>query len=266
MMLIGIAIIAVLSLYIVAQFIVPDNKTEKYYDYNWSHIWTKKDKEARKEADCKPITTIHRKLGKLNPHIWIVPDSCEQGLPHTRSIDIIAIPKSYPKDRLEKTLEHELIHLYQRSMPDSWRKFYRIKWNYELYSEPPIGISKDLIEDRRSNPDTADSPWVCWRNRYWAIPVYTDINNLSLSKAIVKWYDSSISAVSLKPPEEWVLFFGLSVYQMEHPHEISAEFLAGPLRRMPNCDDLVEELPENASPAMRILDDSWRYDEMYPLI
>jgi hypothetical protein len=68
------------------------------------------------------------------------------------------------------------------------------------------------------------------------------------------------------PPDDWILFFGANVSQSEHPHEITAEFLAGPLKRMPECDDLVNELPVNASPALQILDDSWRFDEMYPLV
>ena len=262
----GVGIIAFLTLFIVAHFVVPDNKKEKYYDYDWSAGWSTLDAKARTGADCKPITTIHRKMGQVSPYIWIVPDSCEQGLPHTRSVDVIAIPKSFPKERLEFTLGHEKIHLLQRAMPDSWRKFYRLKWGYEIYKEAPVGMPENLVKMRRANPDTADAPWACWRSRYWPVPVYKDVNNLSLSKAVIKWFNSSDLSITSQPPEEWLYFFGKDVFQVEHPHEISAEYLAGPLRRNPNCDDLVEEMPDDAPPAMRALDEAWRYDEMFPLV
>jgi hypothetical protein len=151
-------------------------------------------------------------------------------------------------------------------MPDSWRKFYRFKWQYEIYKEPPVGMPEHLIRKRRSNPDTADAPWACWRNRFWTVPVYNSETNLSLKHASVKWFNSSDLSISNKPPEEWIFFFGNTIHQTEHPHEISAEFLAGPLKRLPDCDDLVKELPENAAPALKFLDNAWRFDEMYPLI
>jgi len=262
----GLGIVVFLTLFIVAQFVIPDDKKEKYYDYDWSTTWSELDKKARKGANCKPISIIHRKMGIVSPYIWIVPDSCEQGLPHTRSADVIAIPKSFPKERLQFTLEHEKIHLFQRMMPDSWRKFYRLKWNYEIYSEPPVGMPVELIKRRRANPDTADAPWACWRNRHWPVPVYKDQYSLSLSKATIKWYDASSSSIKDTPPDEWTFFFGPDVFQMEHPHEISAEFLAGPLKRIPDTDELVEELSDDASPALKYLDDAWRFDEMYPLL
>jgi hypothetical protein len=262
----GLGIIVFLTLFIIAQFVIPDKKDEKYFDYDWSSIWTPLDRKAREGADCRPISIIHRKLGKVSAYIWIVPDSCEQGLPHTRSHEVVAIPKSYPKARLEMTLEHEKIHLYQRLHPDSWRKFYKLKWKYELYTEPPVGIPASLIKNRRSNPDTADAPWVCWNKFYWPVPVYENEYKLSLKHATIKWYNSNDSSISTKPPEEWLLLFGSSVFQSEHPHEISAEYLAGPLARIPDTDELQEELDDDAPPAMKALDEAWRYDEMYPLI
>jgi len=262
----GLGVVLFLTLFIVAQFVVPDSNTDRFYDYNWSESWSELDKKARKGAVCQPITTIHRKMGKISAHIWIVPDSCEQGLPHTRAVDVIAIPKNFPKARLALTLEHEKIHLYQRLHPDSWRKFYRIKWRCEIYKQPPVGMPKELIKMRRANPDTADAPWVCFMNRHWPVAVYRSVTDLSLSKAPVKWWDQLDTSVNMRPPEAWTTFFGADVHQHEHPHEISAEFLSGPLKRLPDCDDLEEDLPEDAPPALRLLDEVWRHDELYPEI
>jgi len=253
--LLGLFILLIIC-YIIAQFVIPDaGLSEKYYDYDWSSKWSDLDSKARKGADCKPLSTIHKKIGGLSAWIWIVPDSCEQGLPHTRAVDVIAIPKSYPHYRLASTLDHEVVHLYQRLMPDSWAKFYKLKWNYEIYSEPPVGLPRELLNMKRANPDTAIAPWCCWVNRYWPVPVYKDVDDLSLSGAPVKWWDQNTNIVSTTAPDSWDNFFGLGVHQVEHPHEISAEFLAGPLKG---------DLPENASQAMKLLKDAWSIDKMYP--
>jgi hypothetical protein len=258
-----VILIVVLILFISAQYIIPDKKvSEKYYNYDWSSKWTELDFKARMNADCKPIATIHRNMGRLSPLIWIVPDSCEQGLPHTRSVDVIAIPKSYPKERLASTLEHELIHLYQRIMPDSWSKFYKLKWHYEIYNEPPVGMPVELTKMIRANPDTASAPWCCWMNIYWPVPVYISKSNLSLSKAPIKWWNQSNNTISDTAPEEWKHFFGYEINQNEHPHEISAEFLSGPIK---NRDENFNSLSES-NVALRLLNEAWDEDKMYPVV
>jgi len=228
---------------------------ETYYDYDWSSSWSELDRRARLGADCKPLATIHRKFGKLSAWIYIVPDSCEQGLPHTRAVDVIAIPKSYPKDRLASTLDHEVVHLYQRLMPDSWAKFYKQKWNYDIYKESPVGMPEDLVKRKRANPDTALAPWCCWSNIYWPVSIYE--SDLSLSKAPTKWWNQENNTISTNAPDSWSAFFGPDINQLEHPHEISAELLAGPLKA---------DLPNNASPAMILLKKAWNQDNMYPSV
>ena len=263
----GFGIILFLILFIVAQFVrINELNADTFFDYDWSENWSEFDRKARVGANCKPITTIHRKMGEISPYIWIVPDSCEQGLPHTRAVDVIAIPKSFPKSRLASTIEHEKIHLYQRIMPDSWSKFYRFKWNYEIFKEPPVGMPQELKIMRRSNPDTAAAPWACWMKKFWSVPVYKNKYDLSLSKAKVMWWNQSNNTISSTPPDEWIVFFGNDVHQSEHPHEISAEFLAGPLKRIADSDVLEEELTDTSSRALRLLDDAWRYDQIFPLV
>jgi len=261
----GLVTIIILTLFIVAQFVIPTNFKEKFLDVDWSACWAKYDAAARANADCKPLVVINRKMGKVSPFVWIVPDSCEQGLPHTRAVDIIAIPKSLPKQRLAHTLEHEKIHLFQRANPSGWAKFYRIKWRYELYTKPPVGMPSELITMRRSNPDTADSPWCCWMNLYWPVPVYQSPHKLSLSNAIVKWWNQNDGSVT-STPEEWLNFFGTDIHQIEHPHEISAEWLAGPLYVNPNDCNGEVELPPDASQALRLLKDAWEEEDMMPII
>jgi hypothetical protein len=180
-------IIALMIVLFIILIFLNTSNNETYYDYDWSSSWSDLDRKARLGADCKPLATIHRKFGQISAWIYIVPDSCEQGLPHTRAIDVIAIPKSFPKQRLASTLDHEVVHLYQRLMPDSWAKFYKQKWNYDLYKEPPVGMPDELIKRKRANPDTALAPWCCWSSIYWPVSVYEA--DLMLSTAPIKWWN-----------------------------------------------------------------------------
>jgi hypothetical protein len=230
---------------------------EPYFDYDWSVNWSKYDKAARIDADCKPIYKIHRKMGEQSLWIWTTPKTCEQGLPHTRGIDVIAIPDGYPQEHLPPLLDHEHVHILQRLMPDSWAKFYQLKWFYRIYSEPPVGMPKELIKFRRANPDTANEPYCCWKSRWWPVAVYKSEKSLSLSGAPVKWWDQETGKISTEPPEAWVAFFG-SVHQSEHPHEISAEYLSGPLR--------LGKRPETMPAGMKVLADSWKEGAQFPII
>jgi hypothetical protein len=134
-------------------------------------------------------------------------------------------------------------------MPDSWNRFYKLKWYYDIYSKPPVGLPAELIEMRRANPDTSIMPWWCWKSRYWSVPVYKNANSLRLSESIIKWWDQTTGAISIKPPDDWTAFFGEGIHQNEHPHEITAEFLSGPL--------FDNAIPSDAPPAMKILRKAW---------
>jgi hypothetical protein len=239
---------------------IPKSKSDIFLDYDWSESWSPLDKKARENADCKPTLKIHRKIGSTDAWIWIVPKTCEQGLPHTRSIDVVALPADYPTQRLPDLLEHERIHLLQRRMPDSWERFYRIIWDYDLYTKPPVGMPEYLIRLIRANPDTASKPWVCWRKRWWSVPVYLNENELSLSRAAIKWWDQEKNVVSKTAPDDWRTFFGLNINQGEHPHELTAEFLSGPLKK--------GALPDGASEALVRLRKAWDYnsDPQFPSV
>jgi hypothetical protein len=230
---------------------------EPFFDYDWTDKWSEYDKKARLSADCKPIYKVHRKMGQQSVWVWTVPESCEQGLPHTRGIDVIAIPENYPKEQLPPLMDHEYIHILQRLMPESWARFYRIKWFYNIYNSAPVGMPQELIELRRANPDTANEPYACWKSRWWPIAVYPSKTDLSLRKAYVKWWDQETGVVKKMPPEDWTAFFGV-INQSEHPHEISAEYLSGPLR--------LGKKPNNMPPGMAALAAAWKTDAQFPVI
>ena len=235
---------------------IPKIKQVEYFDYDWSDKWTALDKVARKGQDCKPGIKIHRKLGHVSAWIWMMPRSCEEGLPHTRGIDVVALPSDMDPRRFEHILDHEKIHLLQRMYPDSWAKFYRQLWDYEIYNKPPVGMDPKLVEMARGNPDTADQPWCCWRKRWWSVPVYVSRDKPTIRNTRIKWWNQDDRKTYDSAPDEWVAFFGSQIHQGDHPHEISAELLSGPLMN--------GAIPPDAPPAYIVLRRNWVEDFDYP--
>jgi hypothetical protein len=219
------------------------NKTE------WSKNWTILDFKARNNSNCNPIKKEYKKLGAIESWIWTMNDTCENGLPHTRDFNIIAIPEKYSKTISPMTIEHEKIHLHQRHVPDDWKKFYKIYWDYEIFQEPPKTMPKELIEMKRANPDTNDAPFACWKNKWWSIPVYKSSNDLKFINCIVKWWNQETNEIFTDPPNDWILFFGSNVLQTEHPHEISAIYISNIL--FGNYNESIK--------GMNILNQNWDY-------
>lgn len=228
----------------------------EYFDYDWSDRWTPLDKLARKNNSCKPDIKIHRKLGHISTWVWIMPRSCEDSLPHTRGIDVVALPSDMNESRYDHIMAHEKIHLLQRMYPDSWKRFYRLLWDYEIYSEPPSGMDKTLIEMKRGNPDTSAEPWCCWKKQWWPVPVYVSRDKPSIRNTKIRWWNQSTMQTQDSPPDEWMVFFGQQIHQSEHPHEITAEFLSGPLLN----GGITPDMP----PAMLVLRRNWMEGFDYP--
>jgi hypothetical protein len=192
---------------------------------SWSKTWNKHDFKARVGANCNPIKKEKRQFRNLDVFVWTVPSSCENGLPHTRYKDVIAMPQGHSSNRYEKTIQHELVHISQRNFPKEWEDFYNEEWDYELFNEPPKQLPNEIIEKLRANPDTNNKPWTRWNKRWWTIPVYSNLENPTLMGASILWFDEETRNIINDPPKDWVSFFGQGISQDEHPNEISAVLL-----------------------------------------
>lgn len=199
-----------------------DTNIRDQENYNWSAKWNDLDYKAREDAVCTPIKKEMREFGTVSAWIWTVPNSCENGLPHTRNKNVIAMPNGWSDEDSTSTLLHESVHLFQRNFSNDWEKFYNNQWNYEIFEEPAPFIPKELIQKRRSNPDTDDKPWCRWNKRWWSVPIYDDSDNPRLNQTPIIWYDEKENKMLDKPPNEWLTFFGPNINQIEHPNEISA--------------------------------------------
>jgi hypothetical protein len=195
-------------------------------DLPWIASWTPADKAARAGQNCNPSYT---EIGPKGTMIITTSKSCEAGMPHTLVGDRIMIPDSVVLPALATTIDHELVHIHQRRSADAWATFYRRNWSFNLQSTPPAHMPAELVEARRSNPDTwvpsggvgVGGPWSCWMNRYWPVPVYTDPKQPRLRDTITVWWDEWKREILKQAPEAWTQFFG-SPTQNEHPHEIAA--------------------------------------------
>lgn len=187
-------------------------------DIPWIASWSPADKRARRGHNCN-VTT--KQIGPHGTMILTTTKSCEDGLPHTRPGDRIYIPDNISTVERDTVLRHELVHIYQRRNPEAWADFYRKSWSYAIFDDPPSGIPQNLVDGRRSNPDTASSPWACWFRRWWTVPIYKDAYNPRVRDTTVFFWDSWKNEITDIPPQEWSTFFG-TPGQSEHPHEISA--------------------------------------------
>lgn len=228
-------IIIILIIIIIINIITVKNISNE--NFSWNAKWSKMDKYVRKNNDCNPITIKH-----LNDYeIWTVPSSCEDGLPHTRYKNVIAMPINYSGD-YDNTIEHELVHLHQRKNLNKWYDFYSKYWKFERY--PENNVPKEFIDNRRSNPDTIDSIYMIFSNKWLVIPIY---NNNSIKNASIIFYNINTKETLTQPPQEWIDFFGYTP-QSEHPHEISANYIVSYIKNN-----------KISSNAMQLLIDRWNF-------
>jgi hypothetical protein len=154
--------------------------------------------------------------------IYTTTKSCEDGVAHTRD-NRIYLPDNINTVMRSDTIRHELIHIYQRRNPEVWMNFYRRNWSFVIGDKPP-DLPQEILDGRRSNPDTWTHPWACWMGRWWPVPVYKDNYNPRLRDVNIVYWDAWKKQAFSDPPPEWYAFFGTPA-QPEHPHEIAACYI-----------------------------------------
>ena len=191
-------------------------------DIPWIASWSRADRRARDGQNCdvKYIRNLEDGITLVT-----VSKSCEAGMPHTLAGDRIIMSDSIPVADQGPIIEHERIHIYQRRKPEVWAKFYKLAWAFTLHKTPPTNMPTSVREQRRSNPDTFEVPWPCWKERYWPVPVYKDPENPQLRAANTVWWDEQDRETLTQPPPGWSVFFGRPS-QDEHPHELAAVMIA----------------------------------------
>ena len=182
---------------------------------------------AHKPANVSKSCIVEERIPTSNGIIEIVDKECQEGLPHTYDENTIRLTRSmYESSHVDDVLIHERVHLDQKRNPSDWLQFYKTYWKYTVSLSPPNNIPHHYILSLRPNPDTDDSPWVTWNNRYVFFPTSSANNKLKDAKVTI--WDLQLNRI-VDIPLEWKEMFCSEKlacpHQYEHPHEISAEFL-----------------------------------------
>ena len=176
-------------------------------------------------AGCVVLTRHKESYGTVE----IVTDECQEGLPHTSGPYTIRMTQAdWAGPRRNDILKHEKVHLDQKQHPDRWLSFYRREWGYELLMHPPPNLPAEIIRMLRPNPDTLDGAWAVWRGRYVFFPMYKNSQKQLRGAKAAVW--DMLDRRTIDPPEQWKAMFCDAhgcPYQMEHPHEMAAEYITG---------------------------------------
>lgn len=175
--------------------------------------------------------TVYRRIQTEDGIIEIVDEKCQEGLPHTSNSNTIRMTQArYDGPNLDTLLTHERVHLDQKRNPEKWRNFYKQVWDYDILKEAPPSVPSIYKNCVRPNPDTSDSPWAVWKNRYVFFPNYGEQGTLRSARVYV-W--DLVLQQQVGVPEQWKSHFcerDQCPHQIEHPHELSAEYIASNIR------------------------------------
>lgn len=185
----------------------------KYCSYT---VWN--DQSLAKSAERFIPSGIDAKIIILNP-------SADGGMPHTRPHNIICLPAYYPEEKLESTIQHELIHLDQRKNPLKWANILQKDgWKIENAREIKNQIPNEILNRTRLNPDTLQVRFPSWEGRYIPFPIFVREDRPELRDIQVRWFDLQERTLRPFPPSSFTRKYGTntSVSEMEHPYEYYA--------------------------------------------
>lgn len=181
---------------------------------------------------AKVCMSIYEQL-KLKPkqvQFVILHPSADGGMPHTRQNNTICIPAHFPLDRLIQTIRHEAVHLQQKAAPEAWKMLLEA----EGWKEYPESLLQPEIVSRcRYNPDTLQSRFWSYKNRWIPLPMFQREDKPSLRDVKIRWYDLKYDSLVDKRPDSLDKRYGyLPEAAWEHPYEIyaySTEYSALPM-------------------------------------
>jgi hypothetical protein len=157
-------------------------------------------------------------------HIVIMNPSADAGLPHTRATNLICIPAFFPQERLQETLQHEMIHVNQRENEERWKEqLIQQGWSPVSEWEAIASIPQEHLRRCRLNPDTISCRFQAWGNRYVPLPLFIRDDKPSLKETVVKWYDLEDERLRSDPPISYTKRYGkVGMSSQEHPFELWA--------------------------------------------
>ena len=152
--------------------------------------------------------------------VVILHPSAEGGMPHTRAGSLICLPAHFPESRIDSTLKHEMVHIWQRKQPSLWTT--RLKMDgWEVADEDDI--PNEWLHRCRLNPDTIANRWFAWKGRYIPLPLFVREDKPDLHDIVVRWYDlDELRVISNVPSSLTQKYGNLGTSSLEHPYELYA--------------------------------------------
>jgi len=168
--------------------------------------------------------------------IQLMPSS-DGGMPHTRPNNLICYP-DISKFFSVSTLIHELWHIHQRNYKDMWNKIFENLYWKQWPGRLPLILEKN----RRYNPDTIDTPFYIFKDKWVPVPIFEDMTRPKISNVYIWFYNVETKSHTRYIPEEIENYFpNLPLTGYEHPREITAYMLSQPTQYTdsPGFKDLV---------------------------
>jgi len=181
---------------------------------------------ARKDQQYVPWNdqSLARKAEKLLPgkniRVVILSPSADGGMPHTRAPNVICLPAYFPDSVMEKTLEHEMVHIDQKQNPEKWRK-HALDEGWIPVSE--VDLPENWVRRCRMNPDTYDARFWAWEGRHVPMPIFVREDKPQLREIVVRWWDLKDGRLNNEEPASFFKKYGkLATSSAEHPFELWA--------------------------------------------
>jgi hypothetical protein len=213
--------------------------------YSANHMTTKEYKFFQIITENAQNKIPLRLQMDLNEVLFIqLMPTADGGMPHTRPYDIICYP-DISKFFTVSTLIHELWHIHQRNYKQLWdqvfESLYWTKWNGKL----PL----DLERNRRYNPDTIDTPFYVFKEKWVPIPVFEEVKNPKITNVYIWYYNIITKQHTRNIPQEIMEYFpNVPSSGYEHPREITAYMLSQPndYQDSPGFNDLIKAIGQMA--------------------
>ena len=180
-------------------------------------------------SEAQPFSMMVKSDGPVNGPVTLVylDGQSDAGLPHTRGSSGIALPVFLLWKPSETTLRHELVHLSQKQNPGPWWRWYKQYFQFRKATNEEIdSIPARRKIRRRINPDTLDSPYTVWKDRFIPISLFLSETSPDLRQCKRGFWDLTMSQWTWEPPPGWTEMFGTG-FNDEHPNEIIAHWIDG---------------------------------------
>lgn len=194
----------------------PNAYARRHHSYTPFFVEEDAARFLQKEVDAIPLLA--------DTDIIVMNPTADEGYPHTRAANLVAIPSKIITEsspaKLAETLRHEAMHIDQRRRPYVWAAACMERGWWPV---PPAQIPPAARTRCRINPDTMHpQPFWAWEGYHVPLPLFSSEHPSSLGDIVIKWLDTRSQTLYKDPPSSFLSTYGSAPSQPEHPYELLA--------------------------------------------